>query len=69
MKRHLIKNKKMDEVGDQPTAKRELASVSICRLPWKMEKTMADGEKNEEMKPRGGSIGDMKKERLRHTWR
>ena len=58
MKRHLIKNKKIDEVGDQPTAKREPASVSICRLPWKMEKTMEDGEKDEEMKLRGGSIGD-----------
>ena len=32
---------------ETPTTKREPASVSICRLPWKMEKTMADGEKDE----------------------
>ena len=71
MKRHLIKNKKIDEVGDQLTAKREPTSVSICRLPWKMEKTMEDGEKDEEMKLRGGSIGDEERKitSSRHTWR
>ena len=33
--------------------------------------TMEDGEKDEEMKPRGGSMGDQEKEiaSSRHTWR
>ena len=54
MQRHLIKKKNLMK-WETPTAKKEPTFVSICRLP-KMEKTMADGEKDEEMKPRGGSI-------------
>ena len=47
MKRHLIKKNKIDEVGDPDCQERASLSVSICRLPWKMKKTMADGEKDE----------------------
>ena len=34
-------------MGDLDCQERASLSVSICRLPWKMKKTMADGEKNE----------------------
>ena len=55
MKRQLIKNKKIDEVGDPDYQERANLCVNLSTA-------MEDGEKDEEMKPRGGSIENEERE-------
>ena len=52
MKRHFIKKKKLMMKETSRLPRERPASVSSLLT------TMEDGEKDEEMKPRGGSMGD-----------